>query len=336
MSRAIANGVAAFLLSVPGLASADQRRDEGLFTFVLENDVLGERKEDRDYTNGFKLTWMSAPATTPAWTRRLFAWGDRVFSDGSTVQDPRIEFEFGQSMFTPKNLRLAVPDPRDRPYAGLLYGAVGLVGKRDDGSFEQFQGVFGVVGPASKAEQVQREFHKLIGGQDPKGWGTQISNRFAGELRFQRTEPTRTIYRRNRFAAEGAPHWGASLGNLTTALNAGYSVRVGVNLPEDFGPPRVYPSLPGSGYFVPTAAFGWYLFGGVEARYVARSMVLDEPSTLGTHVTRQPWVLDAQYGVAAYWDDFRAAFTLVTRSREFKEWDSRVSSFGALSLTWRY
>lgn len=46
-----------------------------------------------------------------------------------------------------------------------------------------------------------------------------------------------------------------SLGNLVTAANGGFTVRVGQNL-ADTGPPRIAPSLPGSRYFVPNAQAG--------------------------------------------------------------------------------
>lgn len=53
-------------------------------------------------------------------------------------------------------------------------------------------------------------------------------------------------------------------------------LRLGQRLPLDYGPPRIQPSLPGSGFFVPPQdRFGWYLFAGVEGRAVARNIFLD-------------------------------------------------------------
>jgi lipid A 3-O-deacylase len=135
---------------------------------------------------------------------------------------------------------------------------------------------------------------------------------------------------------EFAPHYGIALGNPNTSASAGFGVRIGSHLPDDFGPPRISPSLPGSGYFKATAKSGWYFFGGLEGRYVYQNLVLEGKPFGGEGVNRSPWVADVQYGVAYYQDDFRIAYTLVTRSREFKEQDTRLSSFGALSLTWGY
>jgi hypothetical protein len=33
-----------------------------------------------------------------------------------------------------------------------------------------------VVGPASQAEKTQKDFHNLIGGDEPMGWDTQLPN----------------------------------------------------------------------------------------------------------------------------------------------------------------
>jgi lipid A 3-O-deacylase len=318
------------------VALAQSSKDAGLFTAVIENDIFGEQKEDRNYTNGLKLAWMSAPHTTPDWARRLATAADQLAGIQNAIKDVRIEYELGQSMFTPKDLGRVFPDPRDRPYAGLLYGSFGIVGKRHDGSFEQMQFVFGVVGPSSRAKEAQRGVHRLISSNDPKGWDTQIRDRLAAEIRFQRTEPAGRSESASGFAMDVAPHYGVALGNLNTAGNAGLVVRVGQNLPDDFGPPRISPSLPGSGYFKATAASGWYFFGGLEARYVLKNLVLDARSTTGAGVARTPWVMDGQYGIAYYRRNFRVAYTQVTRSREFKEQDTRMSSFGALSLTWSY
>src|SRR5256885_10946822 len=42
--------------------------------------------------------------------------------------------------------------------------------------------------------------------------------------------------------------------------------RIGFDLPDDYGPPRIEPGLPGTNFFEPTAAFGWYLFAGVGSK----------------------------------------------------------------------
>lgn len=342
-ARAAAAGalaLASVLTAAPAVADGDEPstspcgRDCGTFTAVLENDVLGERNQDRDYTNGFKVAWLQGRNRAPGWAKGLMSIGDKVFSDGSRAVDTRLDFEFGQQIYTPDDITKPVPDPLDRPYAGLLYGALGVVAKRSDTSLEQLQLVVGVVGPSARAKQVQRAVHRLIGGEEPLGWDTQLRDRAVGELRFQRTEVRRAAPT-GEYTGELRPHYGVSLGNLVTSANVGISGRFGRQLPDDFGPPRMAPSLPGSGYFAPNGRTGWYAFGGIDLRRVARALVLDQRSTLGAGVDREPWVADAQLGISAYRGDLSVAYTQVWRSREYAQQRGRINSFGVISIVWR-
>lgn len=312
----------------------EEASDRGIFTFVLENDVLGELSQDRNYTNGFKLGWMTPKGAEPTWADRLALALTPIKSDSDT----RLEFEIGQSMFTPGEITLEVPDPRDRPYAGLAYVSMGLIDRQEGGRLDQYQLIMGVVGPSSRAKEVQRWVHELIDAREPRGWDTQIRDQFVGELRFQHSRRLALAEHGDAgaYRLEWTPHIGGSLGNLTTSLNGGLGFRYGKHLPEDFGPPRVSPSLPGSGYFEPTATWGWYLFGGLDVRYLAHSIVLDEPSQLGASVERTPWVADVQGGLAFYTRTVRIAYTQVWRTKEFRTQEDSYSSFGALSVTWRY
>jgi lipid A 3-O-deacylase len=256
--------------------------------------------------------------------------------DGTTA-DTRIEYELGQSMFTPEDITRTIPDPNDRPYAALAYGSFGIVNRRSDQWLDQYQVVFGIVGPSARGKELQRWVHAQINAREPRGWDTQIRDQFAGEVRFQRSKTLDAWHSDTElYGAELTPHFGASVGNLTTSANVGLGFRFGRRLPADFGPPRISPSLPGSGYFEPQGGFGWYLFGGIDVRYMAHSLVLDASSRLGQNVERRPWVADLQGGAALYWNTWRIAYTQVWRTREFEAQGDRFSSFGAVSLTWRY
>src|SRR3546814_12695699 len=76
-----------------------------------------------------------------------------LFPEGGTV---RTSYAVGQNMYTPDDVALRNPPLDDRPYAGWLYGSVGLIaetGRRLD----QLELTLGVVGPASPAEQTDRK-----------------------------------------------------------------------------------------------------------------------------------------------------------------------------------
>ena len=105
--------------------------------------------------------------------------------------------------------------------------------------------------------------------------------------------------------------------------------RFGFNLPKDYGPMRIQPSLPGSDYFEPTAGLGAYVFAGVDGRAIARNLFLD-----GNSFEDQPQRGEDEpggrpdLGAAVTFDSFRLAFTQVIRTREYKT-QPQQDQFGA-------
>ena len=133
------------------------------------------------------------------------------------------------------------------------------------------------------------------------------------------------------------PHWGFALGNIFTYGAAGATLRFGEGLQKDYGPPRIRPSLPGSGFFeTGDHGFSWYVFAGVEGRVVARNIFLDGNSFADSrNVNSKPLVGDLQGGLVVTVDRVRLSFTHVLRSEEFESQD-KPDIFGAVALSISY
>jgi hypothetical protein len=85
-----------------------------------------------------------------------------------------------------------------------------------------------------------------------------------------------------------------------------------------------------------TTEFGWYVWAGLDGRFVARNMFLDGTTFRdGPSVERKPFGYDAQVGVALAWPNARVGFTYIQREREF---DGQVGNdrFGQLTLSLAY
>lgn len=299
-------------------------------TLVVENDVFYDT--DRHYTNGIRLSWAGSPRGTPQWATKIASWVP-FFDEQSEL---RTLYTVGQNIYTPNDITLDSPPLDDRPYAGWAYGTIGLMANQD-GRFDQLDLSLGIVGPSAFAEDVQKFVHTAIDSNDPKGWHTQLGNEPAILVGFQRSwrNPEKSGDR-TALRFDVAPRVGWTLGNVFTQGIAGVTFRFGHNLPNDFGPPRIQPSTPGSGFFGRQDGFGWYGFAGFEGRAVAHNIFLDG-NTVGRSrsVNSRPLVGDAQFGVVVAWRTWRATYTHVMRTREFKGQSER-DDFGAFSVSKRF
>ncbi|MBN1613927.1 MAG: lipid A deacylase LpxR family protein [Deltaproteobacteria bacterium] len=314
-------------IAFPCPAWTEDLQKNGTLSFVLENDLF--YNVDRHYTNGVGLMWVPArDVSAPEWAvrlARLVPW----FHERGGI---RHGYAFGQSMFTSSDINVKNPPLRDHPYAGWLYGAIGL-GVESGKQLDLLGITFGLVGPVSLAEQSQKFVHKIVGADDPQGWDTQLGNEPGLVVTYQRSWRclvARTVCG-NRL--DLTPHVGVTFGNVFTYGNAGATVRYGRRLPDDYGPPRIQPGLPGSGYFSPICGFGWYLFAGMEGRAVARNIFLDGNTFRDSRsVDKRPLVGDLQLGVVVDWSDIRLSYTHVLRTREFRTQDGN-SDFGAITVS---
>jgi hypothetical protein len=323
------------LLALAMLAAASataMRADEperGTFNLVLENDIVSGF--DRDYTNGIQFSWTSGPDRVPSWAidaARLFP----LFPETGQV---RASFALGQSIYTPDDITLRNPPAEDRPYAGWLYGSIGLVAETGT-RLDQLQLQVGVVGPASLAEQIQTTVHEIVGADKPRGWDTQLGNEPGVVLTYQRSWRAFVSGELLGFSFDATPHIGGALGNVFTYANTGATLRLGWNLPNDYGPPRIEPSLPGSAFFEPQDNLGCYIFAGLDGRAVARNIFLDGNTWQDSRsVEKKPLVGDAQVGFAITLGLARLAYTHVFRTREF-EGQHGADKFGAVSLSLRF
>ncbi|KYO52612.1 lipid A deacylase LpxR family protein [Tistrella mobilis] len=303
--------------------------ENGTFALVFENDYFADT--DRHYTNGFRFSYMTPPGNDPQWLRD--AVGAIPFTGFGG--DIRVVWSLGQNMYTPRDTSLRNPDPDDRPYAGWLYGSVGVIAETG-GVLDQIELSLGIVGPSSLAEQTQKGVHELISSDDPQGWDTQLKDEPIVQLTYQKSWRALAAGSAWGFAADVTPHAGFALGNAFTYANTGVTFRLGQDLPRDYGPPRISPSLPGSTYFRPTDSWGWYLFAGVDGRAVARNIFLDGNTWKDSRsVDKKPLVGDLQAGLAITINGARIAYTHVIRSKEFDGQDQH-DEFGALSVSFNF
>jgi hypothetical protein len=302
--------------------SVEAEEAHGTALVIFENDLF--YNTDRDYTNGTEFTWTPSgigQENLPAPVADLVPG----FLDPEQI---RASYSLGQLMFTPEQTELFTPPPTERPYAGFLYGALALTDEAN-----QLRLQVGMVGPASLAADAQKFVHAVRGLELPQGWHAQLRDEPGLVATYERTQDIGRIAGKEGQALDVKTHFGGAAGNVFDYANIGAMARLGFNLPDDDGPPRIGPAPPDSYAYEPTAQLGAYLFAGLEGRLVARNLFLDGNSfRTGPHVAKEPDVTDISLGGAIAFQNFRLSFTHVFRSREFRT-QQDPDQFGSLSLS---
>ena len=253
---------------------------------------------------------------------------------GDAYGQVRTGWQFGQSIFTPADKDATALVTDERPYAAWLYGGLSLV-HVTPAHLDTVSLLLGTVGPNAQGETLQSAVHHWLDDGESRGWANQVGNRLGGMLIVERK--WRTLVREGMsLSTDVLPHLGMAIGNVATYANAGLTIRLGNELDNDYGPPHIRPSLPGSGYFVPDEDWAWYLFAAVDGRFVERNIFIDDNDLSALlDIRKERRVTDVQAGFVLSRGNFRAAYTFVHRSEEFDR-QRKPDRFGSLAFTWRF
>jgi hypothetical protein len=316
----------------------------GTLSIYFENDLF--TGTDRYYTNGVKLGWTSADLEKFADTSSasiLMPLIRRLPFINSPYFQKNLAWSLGQNIYTPDNTEATEQLEGDRPYAGWLYLGLGLVWK--DARVRNTLALnVGVVGSWSLGEEAQRLVHEARDLAVPQGWDNQLHNELGVVAVYERTWRWPERERRVGLDVEFLPHVGAALGNVYTHANLGGELRLGVNLPDDFGTGNIGPSATTStpverGYAARRAErfdAGLYLFARADGRAVARNIFIDG-NTFGRSASadRVPLVADLSVGASLNLQSTKVTYALIYRTKEF-EAQEEGQMFGSISLNFAF
>lgn len=335
---AFAGADRAFAQTADPVVPTTHARSAPVFTLYVENDSF--TGTDEHYTNGLKFSWLSADLTDWGQT----GWRKTMIEALPFINRPdgqkNMGFSVGQNIYTPEDIERVNPDPRDRPYAGWSYLELAFVSKTGDIA-DTMALQFGVVGPHSLAEDSQRIFHNWIGSARPRGWDYQLRDEIGVNLIFERRWRLygRALY--DHLGIDLVPHAGVSLGNVQTYVNGGGTVRLGINLPSDFGVQLARAGSVGGGptddldpRVAPNRNFSLFIFGAADGRGVARDIFLDGNTFRDSRsVDKEYFVADLSAGVGLIAGPWQLTYTQVWRTKEFKTQRDNYNNFGSITLS---
>ena len=235
---------------------------------------------DRYYTHGIAIS----VTHRPEWGRDL---AELVPFGGETVRSG-VGYLIAHEMYTPEDLEEDDLITDDHPAAGYAY--LGVTHQRaSSNTLDRLQFDIGAVGPITQAERIQTYAHENWGGRDPRGWRHQLEN-----------EPTLQLWleRKWRFGAgevfgiQLLPELGLGFGTVVRQVRLGSTVRIGFNLPDDFGSAGF--GSPREATAEPERGLGIFGFAGAAARAVAHNKLISGNGEAG--VTTETFVGDLSLG----------------------------------------
>ena len=330
------------ILLLSSLAGGKASAEVQTFQIFYENDLFGDT--DRYYTNALQMTWLSRDLKQYRDDVRLPGWIMPVIRSVPFAHVPdsthNVGLLFGHQIYTPKDIQVVEIQPDDRPYAGYLYGGIALHSKTPT-KLDTIEITLGVVGPAALAEQVQNTVHDLRGIDEARGWDNQLKNEPALGFSWQRKWRTLRARLTRILCLDLITHTGISLGNVRTSADTGAEVRLGYNIPMDFGSDVI---RPGAGVSAPvpiyghpqTPAFGLHWFAGVRGEAVLRDIFLDGSTFKSSpSVDKKPFIAEFSTGIALSYKMTKLTYRHVFRTKQFNR-QSRGHVLGSLALTFSF
>lgn len=347
----------ALVIAVPVLAQPPLKDHSASFT--LENDLFF--RTDKYYTNGVQLTVSERLDSRFDITKTILEKACGLAGCGTdSAEFLGAHTRVGQLMYTPVNIRDPLPQPLDRPWAGLLYYAADYqFGSKDERVLTTITGQVGVIGPGSLAEQTQTWIHKATKNDLPRGWGNQIGGELgllaSIEKRYAIGEVAKTESNEKPVEIRTTGYWRIAAGNIMTFAGAGLGVAIGKDLPtvvpresggigvKSMWRNRVKEQSLSSANS--SCLFRWlrcFAFADAEVRLVAWNVFLDGAMFHdGPKVSKQPLVAEVSLGFRLDFPESRNSvtgpwfvqFKATRRSPEFTSIDPvPFQTFGALTL----
>jgi lipid A 3-O-deacylase len=318
---------------LPHPALAD---DLSRVTVLEENDSL-PFESDKHYTQGLRLSYLAPDLRPDSGWEKPFQLFDLLGTGPN--QSRRYSFAIGQNIFTPKNGQTTTPSPKDRPYAGWLYGSINMLQDTDARHLDHLELDLGVVGPEAFGEQVQNGYHNIIGVGDFHGWHDQIQDEPGLVLAYDRSWRVPLIGNGYN-GVDIVPEAGATVGNVYDYAEAGALLRMGWNLRQDYGPVRIRPALSGTDYVdtdYSDGPWGGYFFLGTQGRAVARNIFLQGNTFRNSaHIGKKTFVGDLEAGVSVFRTaGWRLDVMGMRRSVEF-EGQRAPDVLGTIAVSWTW
>jgi hypothetical protein len=324
-------------LILPSGAHATEAYD-GVLTFSLENDTL--TGSDNNYTNGIGFTWTTANVANydaDSFVAKWTGFWDFLPLVGRNGTRTYASWTVGQEMNTPDDIEDPTPPEDDQPYSGVLYLDSALYSRHDRWG-HAWHLRLGVVGPASQADDVQEQFHEMIGDDKPRGWDYQLPNEAIVNVGFTTARLLKEGSGESAFSWKLVGLGDTGLGNYFTGVGLGLYGEVGWNLVDTLGRTDLRGGLNAVSTVDVGPVEGWSVafFAGTGGYGVVHYLPLDGTVFHDSRsVDSEPFVGMGSFGLALRHGRFVLDFARTYYTDTF-ETELEGAEFGTLSVSWYF
>lgn len=302
-------------------------------SFTLDNDLFVGN--DNGYTNGFYVSFFDVGETD-----------DKIPSNGYLVSPlmwsmPKKEvkgavnaYMVGQTMSTPSDIRIVVPDAIELPYSALLALTNSYVTVKTTYA-DRSSTTLGVVGPAAFGEEAQKNVHEVIGSDEPQGWDTQLKNEFV--FQFSRARTWR-LWVNNSDSFDLLTNTELRVGTIQSSIDTNMTIRLGSDLISSYATTLFNSSRT----INPNAVNnGWYIYTGINCGYIFNQIFTDGNTYRNSRsIDYQKEYIGVTAGLSYSWESLSLAFAIndtnIIQGGSREKVLENLTRFGTLSLAYKF
>ncbi len=325
------------LLVIPTYAYS--QNNYSTFSFQFENDAFFNT--DSQYSNGLFFTYITPLNISHENEKNNYLINFHNFvHTNDKYSQKSFSISIGQNIYTPDDTDNSELIKDDRPYAGLAYASIGF---HDQSSYSSntFELDFGLVGYHSYAEDTQNIIHDLLAWDQPQGWEHQLDDELFLGITYEKRWKLTNEGGNTGFGFELIPHIGGSIGNAFINAHSGTELRIGWNLPHDYGTARIRqgalattnPGKLNPTYSTKFSRIGLHVYAAVDGEYSVRNILLDGNTFTDSHsVDKKPFVLTHMVGISFIISRYKLTYAHVYKTRQFDTQNNDLQ-YGSISFS---
>ncbi|MGF2686451.1 lipid A deacylase LpxR family protein [Marinobacter sp. DUT-3] len=320
-------------------ASADS--PNGTWFLSVDNDSFAQT--DDHYTNGLQIGWVSGylekyeEGPVPGFVATGLGSLPLINKQG---RQRFISHSLSHRIFTPNDTETTEAVENDVPYSGMLFASL-TAGAQDAKNMDAFTFYYGFAGPSARGEEVQNEFHRLIGVDQVNGWDHQIHDEILLNVAYEHRRRLWSFGSNQGWGGDVIGQLGGSLGNLISMATAGIGARFGWGVPDDYGiPPQFFGeetigSRPYTSYGTQS---GVWLFTLLNGSYIANAIFWDGNTFKDSmSVDYDPGIARLYTGINARSGNWSGSFAITKTTVPWENpTDRKVQTYGRIGITYTY